>query len=120
MGDSKFQVKWHHDGHVRAHKKYVGGCIEVLGPYSEKMSRLELLWVIREHFKYKYCGHLYYKRKSQFVEIVKDGDIWDMIKGHNPGDTVVLFVEYVDERAQVLYGAYTNNELAILDTVLQG
>ncbi|WCJ21365.1 hypothetical protein M5689_003524 [Euphorbia peplus] len=113
MGDTNFQVKWHHGGHVRAHGNYIGGCVEVLGPYDwEKMSRLELLWVIREHFKYKYCGPLYYKRNSQFVEIVQDGDIWDMIKGHNSGDIVELFVEYVDEGAQVLDRAYNNDELA--------
>ncbi|XP_065878297.1 uncharacterized protein [Euphorbia lathyris] len=118
MGDMLFNIRWHHGGNLKSNEKgiqYIGGSVEVLREYNaDKLSRLDLLWILREHFKYIFWGPLYYqpKGKLNFVEIVKDGDIWDMIKGIESEGTVDVYVEAVDDRANVEGGVHNGDELS--------
>ncbi|XP_065872746.1 uncharacterized protein [Euphorbia lathyris] len=65
--------------------------------YPDKISRLELLWVVRDILEYKKCGPLYYQPKgtNHFIEIVNDGVVMDMIKGLENGKIVDVYVDFI-------------------------
>ncbi|XP_065866018.1 uncharacterized protein [Euphorbia lathyris] len=95
-------IKWHHGGKLKdegGSKKYVGGIQEVEKIIDmDKISRLDLLWTVREVFKYVVCDPLYYQHRGtrEFIEIIHDGVVMDMLDGVNNGESVDVYVDYID------------------------
>ncbi|XP_065876670.1 uncharacterized protein [Euphorbia lathyris] len=121
-----FHIKWHHGGKLKEDgmlEKYVGGIEEVeKNVDADKISRLDLLWKIREAFKYQFCGPLYYQPRGtgDFVEIVNDGVVMDMLKGINNENIVDVYVDYVSGTHQADVACNSTTLESVANMVIYG